>query len=538
MENIQQDESFAAYLAKNYLAKEGYRPDTVEEAALLIDAADFVLTYSDGLNFRIVCIVDRESHPDKTFSLTPEQVREIAKACRRHTGTIYHAKIPAEIRVIEVSSSPAASDDLARLSGYTRGGLFAKGQVSAWHISTAEKTVWSNYFANGLFAGRKFIEKLLRSPRIGDEHLFEPQTVSVEKTKFPLVTCALIAVMAAIFGAEYVFPVGKSAEGLSPGLETLVALGGLNGNLVADGEWFRLFSSIFLHGGFAHILMNGIALYMAGSILEGLIGRRHFLSLFAIGGLGGGLASILLNPPYIVSVGASGAIMGLLAAVFVFSFRFPNGVNRAQLQMTSMQMLLPSLLPIFWAAESHVDYANHLGGAIAGALAAIALMKSWSRTESMPGLAKLASGLLVGWLAVLGYSGLAVASTYSDTVVALQMIPADQMPQSQAEMSKHAERLVQEYPKDPSAHWFLAMLMLMLEQGDHLKTAEALREGLDAGRQLGRRFNPELRSLMQGVLALLTAEKGNLEEARSLAKDECAKQSPISEELVTAGVCS
>ena len=73
--------------------------------------------------------------------------------------------------------------------------------------------------------------------------------------------------------------------------------------------------------------MNGFCLYLAGRVLETLVGRSWLVVIFLVGALGGSVASLLINPPNLLTVGASGAIMALFAAIFTLSFRFENLVG-------------------------------------------------------------------------------------------------------------------------------------------------------------------------------------------------------------------
>ena len=91
-----------------------------------------------------------------------------------------------------------------------------------------------------------------------------------------------------------------------------------------QGHVWTIFTYMFLHGGFSHILFNMLALWMFGSMLERVWGSREFLKYYLITGLGGGLCYALFNmDSYIPTVGASGAIYGLLLAYAVL---FPNNV--------------------------------------------------------------------------------------------------------------------------------------------------------------------------------------------------------------------
>ena len=119
--------------------------------------------------------------------------------------------------------------------------------------------------------------------------------------------------------------------GLCVGLYVLVgwlgALGGLSRwgmqpvLIAVQGEWFRLVSSMFLHVGLLHLAFNMYVLYLLGPPLERVLGHGRFLTLFLLSGLGGSVASYAFSPLTTLSVGASGAIFGLMAAWIVVARR-------------------------------------------------------------------------------------------------------------------------------------------------------------------------------------------------------------------------
>jgi membrane associated rhomboid family serine protease len=149
--------------------------------------------------------------------------------------------------------------------------------------------------------------------------------VGLAAFKLPWLTLVLLAVLVAIFTLENVFVVTPSVE-LAPSIATLFAWGALSRTAVlTGGEWYRLFTAPLLHANLAHILGNGLALLLGGWLLERLIGRLWFFAFFVIGALGGSIMSLVVGPPNLISVGASGALMGLFAALFVSSFRLASG---------------------------------------------------------------------------------------------------------------------------------------------------------------------------------------------------------------------
>jgi len=202
----------------------------------------------------------------------------------------------------------------------------------------------------------------------------------------PLFTYALLAILVIVYACELVFGVDTPKNG-SPSTRTLLVLGGtFRPSILADGEWWRLFTAPFLHGNLLHLAVNCICLWFAGGIFERLVGWRWFATIFFVSALGGSIASVWINPPDIVGVGASGGIVGLFAAVIAVSIRFRSTPLAQHLQMGSIQILIPSLLPIFIGGRNgeHIDYAGHLGGALAGAALALLLVVFWSRERPTP----------------------------------------------------------------------------------------------------------------------------------------------------------
>src|SRR5204862_6084639 len=114
--------------------------------------------------------------------------------------------------------------------------------------------------------------------------------------------------------------VGELAGGGSGGSfqqgSKLIHDAGLNGPAVANGDWWRIVTAGFLHANFIHILFNMFALYVLGSLLEPGIGTPRFLGVYFVSLLAGSFGALLLTPDA-TTVGASGAIFGLMSAAFI-----------------------------------------------------------------------------------------------------------------------------------------------------------------------------------------------------------------------------
>jgi membrane associated rhomboid family serine protease len=132
--------------------------------------------------------------------------------------------------------------------------------------------------------------------------------------------------------------------------------------IAVGGEWWRLITAAFLHGGLLHILFNMYALYLLGPAIERVLGSARFLVLYLVAALGGSAASFAFGSPASISVGASGAIFGLMGALLIVGQRFRRDV-------TEVLVLLGVNFAIGFVVPS-IDWRAHLGGAVAGALAA------------------------------------------------------------------------------------------------------------------------------------------------------------------------
>ena len=134
---------------------------------------------------------------------------------------------------------------------------------------------------------------------------------------------------------------------------------------VADGEYYRLLTSAFLHGGVLHLLLNMYALFLFGPQLEAAFGRWRFTALYFVSALGGSAASYALSPPNQPSLGASGAVFGLLGAFLVVTRRLGRDTTPV-LVLLAINLGYGFLVP-------RIDWKAHLGGLVAGGLIALAL---------------------------------------------------------------------------------------------------------------------------------------------------------------------
>lgn len=164
---------------------------------------------------------------------------------------------------------------------------------------------------------------------------------------------------------------------------------------LADGEWWRLITSAFLHASLIHLGMNMLVLWIVGSPVEQAIGRGRFLALYFVSGLAGSAGALLFDPNAI-TVGASGAIYGILGAALVLESQGNHVLGGQAFGLIVFNLVLTFAIP-------NISIGGHLGGLAGGALAMLALSR-FGRTHAIygrPGLVGVIGLIAVGLASVL-----------------------------------------------------------------------------------------------------------------------------------------
>lgn len=215
-----------------------------------------------------------------------------------------------------------------------------------------------------------------------------------------LITKILIGLNIAVFllvkavGDKLVMDLGLYAQG------TDVATGQHVGIGVADGQWYRLLTSAFLHQEYWHIGFNMLSLWWIGAPLERMLGRTRYLALYLVSALGGS-ALVLLLVPGALTLGASGAVFGLFGATAVF-------MRRMRYDMRPILMLLA--LNIFFSFTwANVSWQGHIGGLTAGTAVAIGMAYAPRERRDLVQWGTCAAVLVVS----LALTGIAVAQVTS-----------------------------------------------------------------------------------------------------------------------------
>jgi len=163
----------------------------------------------------------------------------------------------------------------------------------------------------------------------------------------------------------FLIMVASGVAPVNPTTDSLLAWGANFRPLTMNGQWWRLFTYMFLHAGILHLLMNTYALLYIGMFLEPLVGKFRFASAYIITGICAGLLSVTMHP-VTVAVGASGAIFGMYGLFF-------SMLTTTYIEKTARNTLLKSILffivlNLMNGMKENIDNAAHIGGLVSGVI--------------------------------------------------------------------------------------------------------------------------------------------------------------------------
>src|SRR5262245_27468530 len=164
----------------------------------------------------------------------------------------------------------------------------------------------------------------------------------------------------------YLVTVAQGAGVGRPGGD-LYEKGALIGAAISqNGEWYRLVTAMFLHASRLHLAFNMLALYWLGASVEQAMGSLRFVLVYFASGLHGSAGALLFTDPFTPTVGASGAIYGILGALLVLEYRATGTFAGQAMGLIVLNLALTFLIP-------NISIGGHLGGLVGGILATFAL---------------------------------------------------------------------------------------------------------------------------------------------------------------------
>jgi membrane associated rhomboid family serine protease len=234
----------------------------------------------------------------------------------------------------------------------------------------------------------------MRCPECARDRTKTRRAASVGVGEEPVLTYVLIGINVAVALGGFLSGASATGGGGGVGGSSLIVDGAVSRFAVDQGDYWRLLTAGFLHDGFFHLLFNMFALYILGGMLEPAIGRLKFAIVYFVSLFAGSFGALLLTPDGL-TVGASGAIFGLMGAVVVVMRQ--RGINPMESGIglwMGLNLLITFTIP-------GISIGGHLGGLVGGALAAFVFVEVANRMKVSDGLTSLIAGA-VGVIAIAG----------------------------------------------------------------------------------------------------------------------------------------
>jgi membrane associated rhomboid family serine protease len=241
----------------------------------------------------------------------------------------------------------------------------------------------------------------------------------------PFVTYAIIALCAGLFGLDALLSDGQTLGGglMGGDVGPIGEQHLINAFFVAQGEWWRIFTSAFFHLGLIHLAFNMYVLYLYGAIAEAMYGPVEYAAIYLLCAAGGSVLTILVDQTQFAA-GASGAIFGIIGLLFVVSRRHHAILGReARMIVGGIGSYLVFLL-IFTFVVPNISWTGHLGGLLVGGVigfllppTGVATMGGMWRTPSGEALQRGTPRAVRGVV----YAGVA-AVLLAGSVVAVQLV--------------------------------------------------------------------------------------------------------------------
>ena len=342
--NVRKQDQILMSLVHYFVTKEGYAPIFVQGVK-----DEIWLEKVDG-PYRIIRINNNYIHNEEQYNFEQFKIKNIMKQIKRKTLSFTINTLNIDLNVadrVEVKNEKNVDN------------------ISIHELSEVQKnkdilSVFPN-IKTDLFEGNDSLDLIINvtkdinnkteSDNKKFEKIFSKKKLFV--TYILMGLCFLMYIVTLIMGSSNV---------------TYLILGANYAPLVKNGEIFRLITYAFLHGSIIHLVVNMYSLFIAGRQVENNFGKVRLLIIYFISALSGGLLSALFSDG--ISIGASGAIFGLLGALVYFGLQFRLYLTDA-LVSKIIPIIIINLLIGF--TVTGIDNACHIGGLIGGFLAAMAV---------------------------------------------------------------------------------------------------------------------------------------------------------------------
>lgn len=334
-------------------------------------------------DYKIVRIVSNYIHNDEQFRFDMFKTKRIVKKIQKKTFSL-HVNTLSFFLDLGDNVNLSSSKDLENVNVQDEEDITSSDVVKDYYPDLSKKLVFNE---DGVQLFMKISDDISKHNKVDAEHI-----ESVFKMKYPIVTYLLIALNVIL----YVIPV------LTNSYDIIINNFCVYGPLIKAGQYYRIITGAFLHGGILHLAFNCYALYVIGSQLESYLGKVRYLIIYLFSAVTASLFSIIFNSN--PSIGASGAIFGLMGALVYFGYHY-----RVYLGNVLKSQIIPLILfnLLIGALSTGIDNFAHIGGLIGGLLITSALgIKYKSSTSQM----------VNGWILSVIYLGFIIFMAFFYTV--------------------------------------------------------------------------------------------------------------------------
>ena len=334
-------------------------------------------------DYKIVRIVSNYIHNDEQFRFDMFKTKRIVKKIQKKTFSL-HVNTLSFFLDLGDNVNLSSSKDLENVNVQDEEDITSSDVVKDYYPDLSKKLVFNE---DGVQLFMKISDDISKHNKVDAEHI-----ESVFKMKYPIVTYLLIALNVIL----YVVPV------LTNSYDTIINNFCVYGPLIKAGQYYRIITGAFLHGGILHLAFNCYALYVIGSQLESYLGKVRYLIIYLFSAVTASLFSMIFNSN--PSIGASGAIFGLMGALVYFGYHY-----RVYLGNVLKSQIIPLILfnLLIGALSTGIDNFAHIGGLIGGLLITSALgIKYKSSTSQM----------VNGWILSAIYLGFIIFMAFFYTV--------------------------------------------------------------------------------------------------------------------------
>ena len=252
-------------------------------------------------DYKIVRIVSNYIHNDEQFRFDMFKTKRIVKKIQKKTFSL-HVNTLSFFLDLGDNVNLFSSKDLENVNVQDEEDITSSDVVKDYYPDLSKKLVFNE---DGVQLFMKISDDISKHNKVDAEHI-----ESVFKMKYPIVTYLLIALNVIL----YVIPV------LTNSYDVIINNFCVYGPLIKAGQYYRIITGVFLHGGILHLAFNCYALYVIGSQLESYLGKVRYLIIYLFSAVTASLFSMIFNSN--PSIGASGAIFGLMGALVYFGYHY------------------------------------------------------------------------------------------------------------------------------------------------------------------------------------------------------------------------